>query len=244
MTTALPWLFDSDDFPSVIDALDEPNGLLAAGGSVTTTRLIQAYRQGIFPWSMPGEPVLWWSPEPRGVIYPSEFTPKRSLRQAARQQPWHWSVNRDFSAVINACALLRAEEGTWIDNDIIAGYEAMHRMGYAHSVEVWLGSDLVGGLYGVSLGRLFCGESMFSRQSNASKLAFWALMQLMHRWGVPLVDCQMLNPHLLSLGAEALPRARYLEHVSTVVYQPDLPWAEAHALLSELGFRVDAMHHG
>lgn len=229
-----------DDFPPAEQAVEHPNGLLAAGGEVTADSLIRAYRQGIFPWSMPDEPLMWWSPDPRGVIYPTDFQPSRSLRQQRRKQPWRFSVNEDFAGVMRACAEPRADQdGTWIDERIIAGYVQLHRRGLAHSVEVWLGDALVGGLYGVSLGRLFCGESMFSRQTDASKAAFWALMTLMQAWHIELVDCQMLNPHLERLGAVALSRAEYLAYVKQQVSMPNLIWSMAPTLLNSAGFCTD-----
>ncbi len=237
MTAALPWLDADSVFPDPGQALAHPPGLLAAGGDLSPQRLLQAYRNGIFPWFSPGDPILWWSPDPRCVISPEHFQPSRSLRQRLRQGRWRFSVDRVFDEVIAACAAPRAyADGTWISPDIQAGYRALHALGHAHSLEVWQDDELVGGLYGVAVGRMFCGESMFSRRTDASKLAFWALMQLGRHWRLPLIDCQLENAHLLSLGAVICPRPDYLQALQQLRDQPSPDWLEAEAVLDHTGF--------
>lgn len=200
------------DFPSPEQALRHPNGLLAIGGDLQPPRLLQAYHRGIFPWFAPGEQILWWSPDPRAVLMPQALHVSRSLRKALRHSTLRITVNHDFTAVIAGCATPRAE-GTWIGESLQQAYCRLHRMGHAHSVEVWQEQQLVGGLYGVALGSLFCGESMFSRISNASKLALWSFCCHFQRMGGQLIDCQVLNDHTASLGAADIPRRRYLQHL-------------------------------
>ena len=235
----LTWLEPNSPFPPASKALAEPAGLLAAGADLSIPRLRAAYTQGIFPWFSQDEPPLWWSPDPRCVIVPDDFRPSRSLRQRLRQGGWRFSVDRAFDRVIAACAEPRPyTDSTWISPDIQAGYRALHALGHAHSIEVWRDGALVGGLYGVAVGQMFCGESMFSRCNDASKLAFWALMRLAVRWQWPVLDCQLPNPHLLSLGATTIPRTRYLSFVTRLVEQPAPQWNHAEALLREEGFPV------
>lgn len=237
MTAALPWLDADTVFPDPGQALANPPGLLAVGADLSPQRLLQAYRNGIFPWFSAGDPILWWSPDPRCVIVPDSFQPSRSLRQRLRQDGWRFSVDRAFADVIAACASPRAyADGTWISPDIQTGYIALHALGHAHSIEVWRNDELVGGLYGVAVGRMFCGESMFSRCTDASKLAFWALMQLGRHWQLPLIDCQLENSHLLSLGAGAISRHDYLQLLTQVRDQPAPDWLEAEAVLDHTGF--------
>jgi leucyl/phenylalanyl-tRNA--protein transferase len=212
--TGLYWI-DKDDredaFPSVARALHEPNGLLAVGGRLTMQRLQAAYRQGIFPWYSVGQPVLWWSPDPRCVLFPEHLKVSRSLRKTLRNKGFEVSLDQDFSAIIKHCAMPRGDdEGTWITPAIERAYTQLHQMGIAHSVECRLDGDLVGGLYGVALGKVFFGESMFSRVSDASKVAFVALVQQLQRWGYPLIDCQVHSSHLRSLGAEDIPRREFI----------------------------------
>lgn len=237
MATLLPWLEADDAFPDPRDALADPPGLLAAGGDLSPARLLTAYRAGIFPWFSDDQPILWWSPDPRCVIAPDDFRPSRSLRQQLRRGGWQFSVDRAFAEVIAACAAPRAyTDNTWITADIRAGYEGLHRLGHAHSVEVWHHGELAGGLYGVAAGGMFCGESMFSRRTDASKLAFWALMTLASAWRLPCVDCQLVNDHLLSLGAGPVPRDDYL---ALLRQRRDLPapdWSSAAGLLAAAGF--------
>ncbi|ATA24294.1 leucyl/phenylalanyl-tRNA--protein transferase [Brenneria goodwinii] len=201
---------DSLRFPDPIHALDEPNGLLAVGGDLSPARLRAAYRQGIFPWYSPGEPILWWSPNPRAVLFPNEFHISRSMKKFLRRQDFQVTINDSFNDVIGACADER-EGGTWITPEIIRAYSELHQSGQAHSVEVWQNGTLVGGLYGISQGRLFCGESMFSRTDNASKYALLTFQQHFIRHGGYLIDCQVLNAHTASLGVREIPRDRFLQ---------------------------------
>jgi leucyl/phenylalanyl-tRNA---protein transferase len=201
-------------------ALDEPDGLLAAGGDLSPRRLIAAYRRGVFPWYSAGQPILWWSPDPRAVLLPAEFRCSRSLRKTLRNRGFEHEVDRAFEAVIAACAAPRDRHfGTWITPEMQAAYVELHRQGYAHSVETWLDGRLVGGLYGLRLGGVFFGESMFSLERDASKAALAHLVARCQRAGIVLIDCQLASRHLASLGSRCIPRARFLgllrEHVGT-----------------------------
>jgi leucyl/phenylalanyl-tRNA--protein transferase len=208
-------------FPDPRHALAEPNGLLAFGGDLSPRRLLAAYERGIFPWFNPGEPILWWSPDPRCVFDTATFRANRSLRRALAGKDWRVTVDEAFVRVMHACAAPRPDQhGTWIGPAIIDAYASLHTQGHAHSVEVWEGDALVGGVYGVSVGRLFCGESMFSARSGGSKLALVALASLLREWGFPLLDAQVSNPHLLALGAREMPRDAFLAQVRTLVAQP------------------------
>ena len=224
MTMRLPVVLDgSYVFPSADRALDEPNGLLAVGGDLSAPRLLAAYRAGVFPWYSHGQPILWWTPDPRmvfrtdGVQLSSRF--RRSLRNS------HWEVRADtaFDAVIDACAHIprAGQRGTWITPAMRRAYNALHRLGHAHSIEVFDGERLVGGLYGVSVGAMFFAESMFSADSGGSKVALAALAHRLHAWGWPLIDAQVENPHLVSLGALALPRAEFLQRIAPLVEVPE-----------------------
>lgn len=206
------WIKAHDSgFPDVELALREPDGLLAVGGDLTPERLIEGYRNGIFPWYSAGQPVLWWSPDPRMVLLPERFKISRSLRKLLWQNKYRVTLDTCFSEVMLACAAPRKEDaGTWITPEMVAAYSALHRLGHAHSVEVWHGNELVGGLYGVALGRVFFGESMFSRRSNASKVALTCLVAHLREWNYALIDCQMHTAHLASLGAEDLPRREFI----------------------------------
>jgi leucyl/phenylalanyl-tRNA--protein transferase len=210
----ITWLAPEDPpqrFPSVAEALDDPPGLLAAGGDLSPARLREAYRRGIFPWYSHGEPVLWWSPDPREVLVPAEMHISRSLRRRLERGEYQVTENRDFAAVIAACATARGPAGTWITPEMRAAYVELHRQGVAHSIEVWHGEDLAGGLYGVRCGRVFSGESMFSRRDDASKVALaWLSGHALER-GIALIDCQMPSAHLRSLGSRPLPRRQFLE---------------------------------
>jgi leucyl/phenylalanyl-tRNA---protein transferase len=215
--TRVPFLDpDRPNFPPAELALREPNGLLALGGRLTVPWLLAAYRRGIFPWFDDDHgPVLWWSPDPRAVLFPSEIRVSGRLARTLRSGTFSCSLDRAFSEVVAACAEPRpGQSGTWITPRMQHAYVGLHRAGYAHSIEVWCGSDLVGGLYGVSLGRMFFGESMFRRRSDASKVALVHLMRLLERWHFTLLDCQMMNPHLRSLGARDLPRSAFLRLVA------------------------------
>lgn len=213
-TLPIPWLAPDDEttpLPDPETALAEPNGLLAIGASLSAQRLESAYRRGIFPWYSPGEPILWWSPDPRAVIRPSGFHMSRSLRRQLRRDDYQVSLDTAFEAVVAACAAPRLDQpGTWITPEMADAYCRLHGLGLAHSIEVWRAGRLVGGLYGVSTGRAFFGESMFSHATNGSKIAMaWLLAQL-KAWQFDFLDCQMPTDHLLRLGAETLPRKRFL----------------------------------
>jgi leucyl/phenylalanyl-tRNA--protein transferase len=200
-----------DRFPPVSQALDDPPGLLAAGGDLSAERLQAAYRQGIFPWYSPGEPVLWWTPDPREVLFPEELHVSRSLRRCLGSGEFTVTENQDFPAVIAACAAPRSPEtGTWITPEMMAAYCDLHRRGIASSIEVWKGSDLAGGLYGIRSGPVFCGESMFSRRANASKVALAWLAGKCAERAIQLIDCQMPSAHLRSMGSRPLPRNQFL----------------------------------
>lgn len=211
----LPWLDPRNDdqpFPAPHRALSEPDGLLAAGGSLRPRRLLRAYRQGIFPWYSPGQPILWWSPNPRLVLFPEGVNISRSLRKTLRNGPFTVTADTAFDAVINACAAPRAPgSGTWITAEMRQAYCRLHRLGHAHSIETWRQGALIGGLYGVAVGRVFYGESMFSQASNASKVALAALAAQLRRWHFALIDCQVRTDHLLRLGAVDIPRETFLQ---------------------------------
>ena len=206
-------------FPPLQQALKDPNGLIAIGGDLTADRLLAAYRQGIFPWFSPGEPILWWSPDPRMVLFPATLSIGRSLRKVIQQQPFDIRFNTAFEAVINACAATPRPDqpGTWITDEIITAYTQLHRLGYAHSVEAWQHGQLVGGCYGVKIGRMFYGESMFHHVSNASKVAFAHLVQWLNTQQVGMIDCQMHTPLLASFGAYEIPRDRFIAQLNDLV---------------------------
>lgn len=211
----LIWLSEHDPpdaFPAVESALSDPPGLLAAGGDLSTTRLLAAYRRGIFPWYSHGQPILWWSPDPRAVLFPRELKISRSLAKAARNRGFEARFDTDFTAVMAGCGDRKLRpEGTWITRDMRAAYLQLHQQGLAHSVETWLNGALVGGLYGVQLGGVFFGESMFSRVSDASKFALKTLCARLIEQNVAMIDCQMATPHLLSLGAREIRRSEFLD---------------------------------
>ncbi|MDA0790575.1 MAG: leucyl/phenylalanyl-tRNA--protein transferase [Proteobacteria bacterium] len=218
---------DSLAFPPLHHALRNPDGLLAAGGDLSVERLEQAYAHGIFPWYEDGQPILWWSPDPRYVIFPGSFRISRSLRKELRQNRFEVTLDTDFEGVIRACSRPRANaDGTWITEDMIRAYVALHHAGLAHSVECYRDGRLAGGLYGVGMGRLFFGESMFHSQTNASKVAFSFLVRMLAASGCPLIDCQVGNPHLESLGAEPITRqdfAGYLQRRDGEIDWSSLP---------------------
>ncbi len=207
------------DFPSPEAALREPNGLLALGGDLSPERLMLAYRRGIFPWYSPGDPILWWSPDPRAVLDPQEFHISRSFRRFLKQANFRVTLNHDFAGTIAGCASQRTE-GTWITPEVSVAWQQLHQLGHAHSVEVWQDEQLVGGLYGVALGALFCGESMFSRRENASKTALLHFCRYFLARGGRLIDCQVLNAHTASLGAKEIPRGLYLRLLENLYSQP------------------------
>lgn len=202
-------------FPSPEGALREPNGLLALGGDLSPARLLMAYQRGIFPWFSPGDPILWWSPDPRAVLWPEKFHLSRSMKRFHQRSPYRVTLNHAFGQVIEGCADHR-DEGTWITPGIVQAYHQLHELGHAHSVEVWQGKKLVGGMYGVAQGALFCGESMFSRAENASKTALLVFSQIFSQDGGKLIDCQVLNKHTASLGAVEIPRRDYLDYLSVL----------------------------
>lgn len=223
----IPLLGPSDPFPPVENALDEPNGLLAAGGSLSVERLVSAYARGIFPWFNAGDPVLWWSPDPRMVLFTGDMIISRSLRKRLRKRDYQVTADRAFAAVMQGCAARRADdEGTWIVPAMQRAYLRLFEAGIAHSIEVWMEGQLAGGLYGVAIGHMFFGESMFSRRSDASKIALAYTAAQLHRWGFPLIDCQMSTAHLASLGAHDLPRQEFTRMIAPLVRQPApaKPW--------------------
>jgi leucyl/phenylalanyl-tRNA--protein transferase len=215
-----------DAFPPLEQALRDPDGLLCAGGDLSAARLIEAYRRGIFPWYSEGQPILWWSPDPRAVLFPAEFRVSRSLGKTLRNRGFETSVNRAFTEVIARCgdSHLRPE-GTWISSEMQSAYLALHRLGFAHSVETWLDGRLVGGLYGVGLGQVFFGESMFSVERDASKAALKRLVDEAVARGVELIDCQVTSPHLESMGARCVPRANFRALLSRAIPAAGTPRA-------------------
>lgn len=217
-------------FPPVELAEEEPDGLLAIGGDLTPTRLLNAYRAGIFPWYSEGQPLLWWSPDPRLVLYPEQIRVSRSLGKTLRNKPFTHTFDHAFEKVIQACATIRRnDQGTWITNDMTRAYNELHRLGRAHSVEVWQEGELVGGLYGITIGRAFFGESMFSYQRDASKVALVRLAQQLFGWGFRLIDCQVYTSHLASLGAVEISRSRFCRELDQWCPQPGMEgsWAAA-----------------
>lgn len=208
-------------FPPPANALKQPNGLLACGGDLSSQRLLLAYQSGIFPWFSRNEPILWWSPDPRAVLFPDQLHISRSLRRFHQRNPYNVTLNTAFEQVINACA--NRPGGTWITPGIITSYQRLHQLGYAHSLEVWLGDTLAGGLYGVAVGSLFCGESMFSHYSNASKIALLVFCNYFICEGGKLLDCQVLNSHTASLGAREISRPHYLALLESCRHQQTTP---------------------
>jgi leucyl/phenylalanyl-tRNA--protein transferase len=205
-------------------ALDEPAGLLAAGGDLSAARLLAAYRLSIFPWYSPGQPVLWWAPDPREVLFPKEFRASRSLHKALRNRGYRATIDRDFRAVIEGCAAPRASSaGTWITSDMQQAYSDLHERGFAHSIEVYRGAELVGGLYGVRMGAVFFGESMFSRERDASKVALAHLVQACLQNDIVVIDCQLPSRHLKSLGSRPISRAEFRSLVRAHVATEALP---------------------
>jgi leucyl/phenylalanyl-tRNA--protein transferase len=228
----IPWLETNTPFPDVSDALtiDAP-GLLAAGADLSPQRLLLAYQHGIFPWFSEGQPILWWSTDPRMVLMTDQFRISDSLRKTLRkversmEQGGRWQVRFDsaFEQVMRACAAPRRDgPGTWISKDIIAGYTGLHAAGHAHSSELWLDGELVGGAYGVCIGRMFYGESMFARVTDGSKIALSYLVAFLRRHGVRMIDCQQETSHLASLGAKPISRAAFLEHVRAAIREPGI----------------------
>ena len=228
----IPWLDTNTPFPDVSTALTrEAPGLLAAGADLSPQRLLTAYRHGIFPWFSEGQPILWWSTDPRMVLMTERFRIADSLKKTLRKiersmaEGGRWQVRFDsaFEQVMRACAAPRRDgPGTWISEDIIAGYTGLHKLGYAHSAELWLDGELAGGAYGVSIGRMFYGESMFARVTDGSKIALAYLVRLLRQHGVQMIDCQQETGHLASLGAAPIPRAQFLAHLRNTIELPQI----------------------
>jgi leucyl/phenylalanyl-tRNA--protein transferase len=225
--SSIVWLTEQDPpdcFPPVERALREPDGLLAAGGDLKPERLLAAYRRGIFPWYSRGQPILWWSPDPRAVLFPSDIKVSRSLTKTLRNRGFVTRFDSDFDAVIRSCGDRQLRpEGTWISAEMRKAYVELHRLGYAHSVETWLDDKLVGGLYGVALGAVFYGESMFSRERDASKVALVRLCEQLRARNFGVIDCQMATPHLLSLGAKLVSRRAFVELLQIHSHVPTEP---------------------
>jgi leucyl/phenylalanyl-tRNA--protein transferase len=221
----IAWLGMRTPFPPIAAALAEPNGLLAAGGDLSPERLLAAYRHGIFPWYSDGQPILWWSPDPRMVLYTSELRVSRSLAKRVRSGMFEVRIDSAFRGVVEACASVPRgrQRGTWITPEIIAAYLELHRRGYAHSVESWRDGRLVGGLYGLALGRIFFGESMFARETDASKVALVQLVGKLRELDVPLVDCQQETAHLAAFGARPIGRERFAAHLVELIHSNEPP---------------------
>ena len=221
----IPWLRLSDPpdaFPPVDEALEDPDGLLCAGGDLSPERLLAAYRRGIFPWYAEGQPILWWSPDPRMVLFPDELRVTRSLRKSLRNRGYRVTFDQAFAEVVAQCADsgTRASEGTWISPDMHRAYVELHALGHARSVEVWHGGKLVGGLYGIEIGRVFFGESMFSAMTDASKVALYHQVGALRERGVELIDCQVASDHLFSLGARLIPRDDFIARIERACQAP------------------------
>jgi leucyl/phenylalanyl-tRNA--protein transferase len=228
MTTTQVHIISPNDpetaFPPVASALEDPNGLLAIGGKLSTTRLLTAYKSGIFPWYSEGEPVLWWSPDPRAILYADQFHCSRSLRRKLRRNDFQVSVNQCFERVITLCGEIRADSGTWITGDMTEAFLALHELGHAYSIETWSGNELIGGLYGVRLGRVFFGESMFSLQPDGSKTAMVALVHLANKSHIRLIDCQLPSAHLSRLGTRLISRNDFVAQLADqVILEPENP---------------------
>jgi len=202
--------FQTAEFPDPNLALNEPDGLLAVGGNLLPATILSAYYQGIFPWYNDDDPILWWSPSSRCVIIPSNLHLSKSLKKQIRKKQFTISVNQAFGEVIRACAERKPNQGTWINDEMIEAYGALHQLGRAHSLEVWFEGDLIGGIYGLAIGNIFCGESMFSRAANGSKIALVYLCEHLVKLGFSLLDCQLVNDHLLSMGAQSMDRSNFL----------------------------------
>jgi leucyl/phenylalanyl-tRNA--protein transferase len=221
ITAVIPWLRGNAPFPPVEKALKSPNGLLCAGGDLSPRRLMDAYSHGIFPWFSEGDPILWWSPDPRMVLFPDELKISRSLRKTLEHDRFEMRVDTAFEQVIANCAAPReGQSGTWIVPEMVAAYTKLHELGHAHSVESWLDGELVGGLYGVSIGKVFFGESMFTREPDASKVALVRLVERLRAQDCRLIDCQQATPHLASLGAREIPRTEFAKRVQESIQYP------------------------
>lgn len=223
-------------FPDPAGALADPNGLLAFGGDLSPQRLVAAYAHGIFPWYSEGDPLLWWSPDPRCVFATDGVHVSHSLAKFIRHCNWQWSMDRAFEDVMRGCAAPRdGHPSTWITPDMLAAYTDLHLLGHAHSLEIWEGDTLVGGTYGVAVGRMFSAESMYSRRTNASKVALHALAQVLRARGFPWIDAQVPNSHLLRMGARALPRSRFLVELARLAAQPAaIDWPRTRSPVNQL----------
>ncbi|MFL0809171.1 MAG: leucyl/phenylalanyl-tRNA--protein transferase [Agarilytica sp.] len=225
----LAWLNESLEFPDTSNALDDPDGLLAVGGDLSQARLLNAYRRGIFPWYSEGQPILWWSPSPRLVLIPTELHIGRSNRKLLNKQEFEIRINTAFDEVMHHCAAIPrdGQDGTWIMEEMIEAYVELNKAGYAHSVETWRDGKLVGGLYGLALGKAFFGESMFSLQSGASKVAFISLAKTLERWQYHLIDCQIHTDYLASFGAKEIPRKAFEAELDRAVNEEGIfDWAK------------------
>ncbi len=223
----IPWLRPGDEFPPLTGALSEPNGLLAAGGDLAEETLLRAYRRGIFPWFGDADPILWWSPDPRMVLFPEELHVSRSMRKTMRGRQFEVTADREFLQVVIGCRKPRdGIDGTWITEQMVDAYLELHRAGYAHSIETWIDGELAGGLYGVAIGRAFFGESMFTRVNDASKIALISLVRQLRAWRFGVIDCQMRTEHLATFGAREISRARFAQLLADLVdYGPAPgPW--------------------
>ena len=222
--TSLRWLKQADGpqaLPNPRSALREPNGLLAAGGSLEPEWLLEAYRHGIFPWYEQGQPILWWCPDPRAILWPRDLKVSRSLRRSLRRRAYSVTADRAFAAVVDACAAPRRyTDATWITPDMAAAYKRMHALGWAHSFETWRGEDLVGGMYGLSIGRVFFGESMFARAPDASKVALARAIEFLRARGCELLDCQVASSHMTTLGATLVPREGFVRLLDELCVPP------------------------
>jgi leucyl/phenylalanyl-tRNA---protein transferase len=217
----IPWLRGDAPFPPVTKALKNPNGLLCAGGDLSPQRLIDAYRHVIFPWFSEGDPILWWSPDPRMVLFPGELKVSRSLRKVVARGQYETRMDTAFRAVMKQCAAPRdGQGGTWIVPEMVDAYTRLHELGFAHSVESWLDGELVGGLYGLALGKVFFGESMFSRAPDASKVALVKLVERLKAENFAVIDCQQATSHLASLGAREVPRKAFAQLVQESIQYP------------------------
>ena len=227
------WLRPAEPFPPVETALAEPNGLLAAGDELSAERVLEAYQQGIFPWFNADQPVLWWSPDPRMVLLPAELRVARSLAKVLRNRVYEVRADSAFRTVMQACAEPRNHQnGTWISPAMIEAYHALHRRGIAHSIETWIDGELAGGLYGVAIGRMFYGESMFTRVTDASKIALVHLVRQLERWGFGMIDCQMHTAHLGRMGGREIPREAFMRKLGELVNYPPISgtWVLDHDL--------------
>ncbi len=217
----IPWLQDDAPFPDIETALADPNGLLAAGDDLSAERLLAAYRRGIFPWFSAGQPVLWWSPAPRMVLFPAELKVSRSLAKVLRNSAYEIRFDTVFQDVMRACAAPRpGQHGTWITDDMVNAYARLHSLGYAHSVETWVEGELAGGLYGIAIGGMFYGESMFMRRRDASKIALVQLVRQLATRGFGMIDCQMRTGHLASLGGREIPRTEFSQRLAELINYP------------------------